>query len=76
MTNTTSARTALRTAVASALIVIVTGLGAQTGWAAEAADATVPATATAATTTTEEGPAEGTTPKPPAGSGTDNNPWD
>ncbi|MFE7459673.1 hypothetical protein [Streptomyces sp. NPDC057554] len=74
MTNKTSARTALRTAAASALIVIVTGLGAQTGWAAEAT--TAPATATAATTTTEDGTTEGTTPKPPAGSGTDNNPWD
>ncbi|MGA6174251.1 hypothetical protein ACPEIF_28855 [Streptomyces sp. NPDC012600] len=74
MTNKTSARTALRTA-ASALIVIVTGLGAQTGWAAEAAT-TAPATATAATTMTEDGTTEGTTPKPPAGSGTDNNPWD
>ncbi|GAA2933265.1 MULTISPECIES: hypothetical protein [Streptomycetaceae] len=70
MTKNTTARTALRTAVASALIVIVTGLGAQTGWAAEAADATAP---TAVTAPTEDAPTEGTT---PAGSGTDNNPWD
>jgi hypothetical protein len=72
MTNNT-ARTALRTAVASALIVIVTGLGAQTGWAVEAADATAP---TAVTVTTEDGSTEGTTSKAPAGSSTDNNPWD
>ncbi|MET4926011.1 hypothetical protein P3L51_27285 [Streptomyces sp. PSRA5] len=71
MTNNTATRTALRATVASALIVIVTGLGAQAGWAAPATDATAP---TAVTETVTPPPAGGT--EDPAGSGTDNNPWD
>lgn len=71
MTNNTATRTALRATVASALIVIVTGLGAQASWAAPATGTTAP---TAVTETVTPPPA--CTPENPVCPGTDNNPWD
>lgn len=60
-------RTALRAAVTSALIVLVTGVGLQTSWADETAPATT-------------APATSATPTPGATGGTSttdgNNPWD
>ncbi|MFF4870763.1 hypothetical protein [Streptomyces sp. SID5770] len=83
MSKTTAARTALRTAVASALIVLVTGVGAQASWADEPVD-TTPAVSygngngngtddSTGTGTTGTGTGTGT-----AGTAatTDNNPWD
>ncbi|WP_432114741.1 hypothetical protein [Streptomyces sp. S1] len=75
MSKTTAARTALRTAVASALIVLVTGVGAQASWADEPVD-TTPAVSygtDGSTGTTGTGTGTGT-----AGTAatTDNNPWD
>ncbi|MFJ5934648.1 hypothetical protein [Streptomyces sp. NPDC093071] len=79
MSKTTAARTALRTVVASALIVLVTGVGAQASWADEPVD-TTPAVSYGngngtddSTGTTGTGTGTGT-----AGTAatTDNNPWD
>ncbi|MFF5428130.1 MULTISPECIES: hypothetical protein [unclassified Streptomyces] len=64
---TATRRTALRAAVTSALIVLVTGAGLQTSWA----DGTAPATTTPSTSATP-------TPGATGGTGTTdgNNPWD
>ncbi|MFJ7128978.1 hypothetical protein [Streptomyces sp. NPDC098101] len=86
MSKTTAARTALRTAVASALIVLVTGVGAQASWADEPVD-TTPAvsygngngntngngTDGSTGTGTTGGTTTGTT---GTAATTDNNPWD
>ncbi|AVH94338.1 MULTISPECIES: hypothetical protein [Streptomyces] len=60
---TTAARTALRAAVTSALVVLVTGFGLQASWA----DGPAPATGT---------PATSSAPTPTPSPTTDNNPWD
>lgn len=61
MTKNTTARNALRAAVTSALIVIATGVGVQTGWADEVAGTVTPPAASTGTTGDDT---------------TDNNPWD
>ncbi|EST38315.1 hypothetical protein N566_08125 [Streptomycetaceae bacterium MP113-05] len=63
MMNVTTARATLRTVLAAALLVVVTGLGAQVSWAAGAGD-TIGSTVTTATTEDATGP------------GNANNPWD
>ncbi|MFH8255530.1 hypothetical protein [Streptomyces roseolus] len=60
---TTAARTALRAAVTSALVVLVTGFGLQASWA----DDPAPVTGT---------PATSSVPTPSPSPTTDNNPWD
>ncbi|MET9678167.1 hypothetical protein ABZY68_34520 [Streptomyces sp. NPDC006482] len=72
-------RNALRAAVTSALIVLVTGAGLQTSWA----DEPVPATGTPSTSTTTGTTPEGCDPTATTGTGTtgtptctENNPWD
>lgn len=60
MKKNTTARTALRATVASAVLVAVTGLGVHTSWAAGAGDTTTGSTVTTAA----------------AGGSNDNNPWD
>ncbi|MFE6229279.1 hypothetical protein [Streptomyces sp. NPDC057854] len=60
---TTAARTALRAAVTSALVVLVTGFGLQASWA----DDPAPAAGT---------PAASSVPTPTPSPTTDNNPWD
>ncbi|MFC8294403.1 hypothetical protein ACFUJ0_11655 [Streptomyces sp. NPDC057242] len=76
MSKTTAARTALRTAVASAMIVLVTGVGAQASWADEPTGTTTVAPyengngGTAGTGTTTGTGTTGTA------ATTDNNPWD
>ncbi|MGA4980397.1 hypothetical protein [Streptomyces cinereoruber] len=62
---TTAARTALRAAVTSALVVLVTGFGLQASWA----DGPAPAPATGT-------PATSSAPTPTPSPTTDNNPWD
>ncbi|MFC8585305.1 hypothetical protein ACFUGD_12240 [Streptomyces sp. NPDC057217] len=82
MSKTTAARTALRTAVASALIVLVTGVGAQASRADEPVD-TTPAVSygsgngngTDDSTDTGTGTGTGTGTAGTAAT-TDNNPWD
>ncbi|MEU6931446.1 hypothetical protein [Streptomyces sp. NPDC046385] len=72
-------RTALRAAVTSALIVLVTGAGLQTSWADEPVPATgTPGTAATANATTPEGCVPAGTTGTPTGAPTctDNNPWD
>ncbi|MEU2656056.1 hypothetical protein ABZ615_12100 [Streptomyces sp. NPDC007325] len=66
---TTAARTALRAAVTSALVVLVTGVGLQASWA----DDPAPATGTPATSSA---PAPASAPTPTPTATTDNNPWD
>ncbi|MFD5769631.1 hypothetical protein ACFWIN_27955 [Streptomyces sp. NPDC127049] len=65
--NTTAARTALRAAVTSALVVLVTGFGLQASWADD------PATGTPAGSSA---PAPASAPTPTPTATTDNNPWD
>ncbi|MER8041390.1 hypothetical protein [Streptomyces sp. NPDC094032] len=80
MSKTTTARTALRAAVTSALIVLVTGAGLQTSWA----DEPVPATGTPGTSATSDAvpptcvPAGTPVTANPGNlpTCTDNNPWD
>ncbi|MFE2562149.1 hypothetical protein ACFXGT_40340 [Streptomyces sp. NPDC059352] len=75
-------RTALRAAVTSALIVLVTGAGLQTSWADEPVPATgtpgTSATAGATGTTPEDCDPTGTTGTGSTGTPTctENNPWD
>ncbi|MEV7280936.1 hypothetical protein [Streptomyces sp. NPDC093111] len=78
-------RTALRAAVTTALIVLVTGAGLQTSWADEPVPATgTPGTAATANATTPEGCVPAGTGTGTTGTGTpgttptctDNNPWD
>lgn len=64
---TAAARTALRAAVTTTLVVLVTGFGLQTSWA----DDPAPATGTPATSS-----APAPTPTPTPTPTTDNNPWD
>ncbi|MFE5513394.1 hypothetical protein ACFQ9J_22940 [Streptomyces sp. NPDC056529] len=75
MSKTTAARTALRTAVASAMIVLVTGVGAQASWADEPTGTT-----TVAPYENANGGTAGTGTTTGTGTGTpattDNNPWD
>ncbi|MER7912266.1 hypothetical protein [Streptomyces sp. NPDC096068] len=80
MSKTTAARTALRTAVASALIVLVTGVGAQASWADEPVDTTPAvsygngnANGNGTDGSTGTGTTTGTT---GTAATTDNNPWD
>ncbi|KOX19232.1 MULTISPECIES: hypothetical protein [unclassified Streptomyces] len=74
MSKTTAARTALRTAVASALIVLVTGVGAGASWADEPVGTTTTASYENGTDgATGTGTTGGTTGTAAA---TDNNPWD
>ncbi|MFF5452317.1 hypothetical protein ACFY40_13925 [Streptomyces sp. NPDC012950] len=82
MSKTTAARTALRTAVASALIVLVTGVGAQASWADEPVD-TTPAVSYGNGNGTDGSTGTGTDTGTGTGTGTartaattDNNPWD
>ncbi|WP_185893457.1 hypothetical protein [Streptomyces sp. WAC08241] len=87
MSKTTAARTAFRTAVASALIVLVTGVGAQASWADEPAGTVTTApygNGSGDTTGTGTGSGTGTGTGSGTGAGTgtgtagttDNNPWD
>ncbi|TRV74367.1 hypothetical protein FKN01_24575 [Streptomyces sp. 130] len=64
MNKNTTARNALRAAIATAAVVIVTGIGVQVGWADDTSGTGTQPTGTSST------------PTPGSTGSTDNNPWD
>ncbi|MFE0644895.1 hypothetical protein ACFW2Y_25275 [Streptomyces sp. NPDC058877] len=75
---TAAARNSLRAAVASALIVVVTGIGVQTSWADEVTGTTADTTTCTVTDPTDPTGTTGTTGTTgdTTTCNTDNNPWD